>query len=600
MSEMSGRGLAQALWPNLSGLARSGTIAALATTLLASTALADVVTLTSRDGQSRISGDLVEADRETIVINTAIGVMTFRTNQVICEGAACPGNDVATDADDDDDDNRVADADDDDDDDDDDDAYEYTLRISASAGIADQLLPVIAEGIAIEEYDANARAVDSAGQPLPEDIGRPLPGGPREDDDDDDQDRADGDDDDDDEESDLISILFEDEDEGEITHAYAVIIEEEEDAAENLAEGEVEIIFLDEPAEDELVEEVARGGGGTITDQGQERVIAVEGVVIAVAPGNPIEKLNIDQIPEIFSGEITNWSEVGGADAPINVYSFDEGNAAFHYIEEMILEPADEELSEDATIVQTMRELTSKVAADPNGIGVVPYTNQRGTRAVPVEGTCGIITAASPFTIKNEEYLLNRRFYAYNRAQVSDEALSFLRFLDSEQIDNLVQKAGFIDLSVIEQGQTEAGTKMQETIRSTQDEYELGILRTFLVEMMSSIRLSTTFRFALGSSALDTRARSDVQRVADYISAAQPTEVVFVGFTDSIGSFEANANLSEGRAASVLRAVTAELPGQVRDGIRFSSLGYGELSPVACNDEADGRRINRRVEVWVR
>ncbi len=128
----------------------------------------------------------------------------------------------------------------------------------------------------------------------------------------------------------------------------------------------------------------------------------------------------------------------------------------------------------------------------------------------------------------------------------------------------------------------------------------MGILRGLLVEMMSSIRLSSTFRFTLGTSQLDSRARDDVARIADYVRNARPSNVVFVGFTDSIGSFEANAALSLGRAGSVMRAVSDALEPSEREGVLFQTQGYGELSPVACNDEPDGRRINRRVEVWVR
>ncbi len=446
----------------------------LATCLLGTTALAQDVVIVSRDGQSRVVGKLLDADAETLTIETAIGAMTFQSDHVICEGETCPVADlpevpevpevaglpevpevaglpeVA----------EVAEVDEDGDDDGDDvaDAFAYTLRMSASAGIADQLLPVLAEGLAIGQFGANAKALDAAGMPLPEDIGRPLPGGAREDHND-----ADGDDG----QRDLISIVFHENDSEKVEHAYAVYIEEDEDAAESLAEGDVEVMFLHEPPENEWVELVAAGGGGNIRSPAQERVIGVEGVTVAVSPDNPIGRLRIDQVARIFSGEISNWSQVGGADAPINVYSFDNANAAFHYIEDLVLEPADKKLSETAVIVQTMRELTSKILSDPNGIGVTPFTSQRGTRAVPIESECGIVTAPSPFAIKNEEYLLNRRFYAYSRETVSDEARTFLDFLKDPTTDQLVQKAGFIDLSVIEQNQMESGERMEALIRVT-------------------------------------------------------------------------------------------------------------------------------------
>ncbi|MFQ6548414.1 phosphate ABC transporter substrate-binding/OmpA family protein [Aestuariibius sp. 2305UL40-4] len=570
---------------------------------------AEPIEMVSRDGTIRFTGEIQEVEDGMVTIATTIGTILLAIENFDCIGADCPdeirtAGSAATAAAPDDDD------DDDDDGDNDDrqmaeiDFDDFTFQIVASAGIADQLLPVISEGIA-EENGAIALATDIFGEPLPDDIGRPLPGGPRDDDDDDDDEersagRDDDDDDDDDEGGlDLISIRLVERDGDEYRH-YGVIIEEEEEAIEALAEGEAEIIFLDEPAEPDDIQEVARGGGGNIIAPGQERVIAVEGLVVAVSPQNPIRQISIDDVPRVFSGEITNWSQLGGPNAPINVYSFDESNAAIHYVDELVLEPADAELGDDINVVQTMREMTAKILGDPNGIGVVPYANLRGTRAVPVAASCGIVNEPSVFAIKTEEYVMQRRFYAYNRAVVSPEAQEFLAYLDSDQLDGVVNKAGFVDLAVIAQDQDASSGRTQRAILSTADAFELGFLRRMLLDMQDTQRLSTTFRFAFGSSRLDVRARADVARIVDYIEQNQPREVIFVGFTDAIGSFEANARLAEGRAATVRGTILSQLSAAARGATQLSTRGYGELSPAACNEDDDGRQINRRVEIWVR
>ena len=81
---------------------------------------------------------------------------------------------------------------------------------------------------------------------------------------------------------------------------------------------------------------------------------------------------------------------------------------------------------------------------------------------------------------------------------------------------------------------------------------------------------------------------------------ARPSEVMFVGFTDSVGSFEANEALSRGRSLTLRQTITQRLSDEVRNAIDISSIGYGELHPAARNEQNDGRRIDRRVEVWVR
>jgi len=121
-----------------------------------------------------------------------------------------------------------------------------------------------------------------------------------------------------------------------------------------------------------------------------------------------------------------------------------------------------------------------------------------------------------------------------------------------------------------------------------------------LTDMVKYDRLSTTFRFRTGSSVLDPRGRSNLERLTDYLEA-QPegTEVQFVGFTDDVGAFESNRVLSVGRADQVL----AEMRGFAGDrlnGIEMTSRGFGEIAPSACNTSENERHINRRVEVWIK
>lgn len=132
------------------------------------------------------------------------------------------------------------------------------------------------------------------------------------------------------------------------------------------------------------------------------------------------------------------------------------------------------------------------------------------------------------------------------------------------------------------------------------DAYEAQFMRDMLGRMVDYDRLSTTFRFRTGSSSLDERGRIDLARLVDYL-AAQPegSEILLVGFTDDVGQFDGNRRLSEGRAAQVLEEVRAAA-GDRLDGMKMSSVGYGEIAPSGCNIDPEGRRINRRVEVWIK
>ena len=77
-------------------------------------------------------------------------------------------------------------------------------------------------------------------------------------------------------------------------------------------------------------------------------------------------------------------------------------------------------------------------------------------------------------------------------------------------------------------------------------------------------------------------------------------ELVFVGFSDGVGPAAANLDIARRRAEAVRSAVEAAAETADLDRVQISARAFGEALPMACDDSAWGRQINRRVEVWVR
>ena len=105
----------------------------------------------------------------------------------------------------------------------------------------------------------------------------------------------------------------------------------------------------------------------------------------------------------------------------------------------------------------------------------------------------------------------------------------------------------------------------------------------------------TGLLFTTGSSTLTSTSRYNIQRLANILNKYDDTNIVVEGHTDSTGSEYNNQVLSERRAesvASLLRAYNVSAS-------RISTVGYGETRPVASNETAAGRQLNRRVEVLI-
>ncbi len=99
--------------------------------------------------------------------------------------------------------------------------------------------------------------------------------------------------------------------------------------------------------------------------------------------------------------------------------------------------------------------------------------------------------------------------------------------------------------------------------------------------------------FETASAALRPQAETQLQPLADYLDANRRVRLRIDGFTDAVGSTASNLNLSRNRA----QAVADALAGMGVDPARFQIEGHGKATPVATNDTAAGRQLNRRVEV---
>jgi len=213
---------------------------------------------------------------------------------------------------------------------------------------------------------------------------------------------------------------------------------------------------------------------------------------------------------------------------------------------------------------------------------------------VTTPNRAAVLTGAYPFI---------QRIVAYQAtADATPLSNRLTEYLASETAQDSVGDAGFFGQRVSSISLDGQGQRFVTAMLNTTDRNESAALRDLLGELEHADRLSPTFRFRAGSDALDQQARADAVRLARYINSRDLSnrELVFVGFTDSLGSADKNRELSKARAALVEEQVMALLTPQKRQTTPSISLGYGETAPIACDDAAYGQAANRRVEIWLR
>lgn len=168
---------------------------------------------------------------------------------------------------------------------------------------------------------------------------------------------------------------------------------------------------------------------------------AYDGIALIVNPANTVKDLTKEQLTSIYTGAITNWSAVGGADAPIVVVSREDGSGTRTAIEELL--GFTEKLKPDATIKEGNGNVQTTVAGNANAIGYVSLTFVNKTvKALDVVGV-----QASVANVLNKTYSLSRPFLAfYDEAKPNDATKAFLDFLMSPDGQKIVTAEGGITI----------------------------------------------------------------------------------------------------------------------------------------------------------
>ncbi|MBV9999389.1 MAG: extracellular solute-binding protein [Verrucomicrobia bacterium] len=165
----------------------------------------------------------------------------------------------------------------------------------------------------------------------------------------------------------------------------------------------------------EEAQRCARAGLGDLVSAGGEHLLGLDAIVILVHKSNPIGALNKEQLADIFSGKITDWSQVGGRPGGINLYAMGDRSGTFDTFKALVL--GSRNLSPRALRYESNAKLSDDVATDNNGIGFAGMGFVRGARAVALGEPGAAPVMATPFSIVSQEYPLSRQLLLYSAVE---------------------------------------------------------------------------------------------------------------------------------------------------------------------------------------
>lgn len=173
-----------------------------------------------------------------------------------------------------------------------------------------------------------------------------------------------------------------------------------------------------------------------------EHVAAWDMIAVIINEKNPVRKLSLKQIEGIFTGSISNWSEVGGPDAPISVYTRNTSSGTYKSFSELAMSKKD--YGTKCQKLEGNQPIVTEVAKNINGIGYVGFAYAKGEnyKTVKVEGVSAKVS-------KIATYPLARKLFYYTVGEPTGESAKFLKWATSSDVANeIVAEIGFIPTPV--------------------------------------------------------------------------------------------------------------------------------------------------------
>jgi len=160
--------------------------------------------------------------------------------------------------------------------------------------------------------------------------------------------------------------------------------------------------------------------------------IGKDGIAVVVNSQNSVSGLTLEQVKGIFTGNITNWKEVGGADAQINVVVREDGSGTRDAFQEIVLEKLDNgtkvSFKKDAIVQSSTEAVQQTVVQDPNAIGFISFAAVKDAKALQIDNV-----APSESTILDGTYKIQRPFLFLVKGDASGAVKAFIDWVNGAE-----------------------------------------------------------------------------------------------------------------------------------------------------------------------
>lgn len=176
--------------------------------------------------------------------------------------------------------------------------------------------------------------------------------------------------------------------------------------------------------------------------------VALDGLAILVNAKNPVKSLTMDELRRIYIGQIKNWSELGGPNSPIVVFSRDSNSGTYGFFQEKVLR--NQNWGPQVRFMPSTSEEAREVARTEAGIaygGVAYFANKKGTKILPIAPAKGADPIApTESEVRGKKYPIWRYLYYYTNGKPTGASKAYIDFCLSPEGQRIVEQVGYYSL----------------------------------------------------------------------------------------------------------------------------------------------------------
>jgi phosphate transport system substrate-binding protein len=170
-------------------------------------------------------------------------------------------------------------------------------------------------------------------------------------------------------------------------------------------------------------------------------IVAYDGIGVIVNSANSINSLTKKQVEQIFTGEVTDWSAVGGSGGKISIYTRNTSSGTYSDFKELAMKKRD--YAGGSQKMAGNEQIAAEVGKNPNGVGYVglAYTKAGGIKVMPIDGVLPSVQSVHAKT-----YPYARPTFYYTNGEPSGLARQFLDFTISAAGQKIAAQGGFVPI----------------------------------------------------------------------------------------------------------------------------------------------------------